>query len=239
MKKLLVLVLVSFAAHASNWAPHSKIKAGSSQAFQLRGECERVSGEVCYDMGAYPSSVYSEVDVQVDDHTKPIYDKQGTQACADIADCDAKHPVACDEGYSPIKNYDLLEVYCIKLTGYDQKTVQVIELDNGKLATWQAEQDALAVQAQEEAAIKQALKDAECGRKVIAMVRVRNIPKNLSKAQQKAMQASLKDVNAYLQNGSLALARDEVAAVVPDGTVIQQGDKDAALALLDECLGAQ
>lgn len=78
MKKLiLILFLFSSLVHAENWLNHSKIKSGSVEAYSLKSDCEKISGEKCYDVGVYPSSVYSEISILVDDYSKPILNQSG------------------------------------------------------------------------------------------------------------------------------------------------------------------
>jgi len=236
----LAFMTASTSVLAENWAPSSKILTGSDSAYQLKGTCERVSGERCFDLGDKPPTVYSQATVQEDDTSKPNYSKEQVTTCASADDCRAKmQAMACStDGARAVYNLAPMEAYCTKLTGYQQRGVDVFILDQAKLSAHTAKLSADAVQAALEVKIRKAMGEADCGRRAIALVRVRNIPKNLSKAQQKALQSGLKDANQYLHNGSLALARDEVVAITPDGTVIQQADKDAVIALLDECLAA-
>src|SRR5688572_3499729 len=84
------LLVLSTSAFAENWLPHSKVLAGSVEAFQLKATCEKVSGERCYDLGNNPAKVYSEVTVVVDDEARPIYSKEQATTCSSHADCQAK-----------------------------------------------------------------------------------------------------------------------------------------------------
>lgn len=74
MKKILFIIsyLVLNVCYAENWLNHSKIKSESVEAYSLKSECEKISGEKCYDLGLYPSSIYSEIDIIIDDYSKPI-----------------------------------------------------------------------------------------------------------------------------------------------------------------------
>ena len=138
---ILTLVLFSNLVHAENWLNHTKILNASKEAFSLKSDCERISGERCFDLGDLPSSVFSEVDEEVDDHTKPIYSKSEMVSCVSEANCDLIFltKVCTDSTEQLIKNYDLLEVYCSKWVGYEKKFQKTIAQDASKLTAYQTQ----------------------------------------------------------------------------------------------------
>lgn len=176
---ILFLFLISTTLHAENWLNHSKIKAGSVEAFSIKSECERVSGEICYDMGGLPSSVYSEIEIEVDNEQSPIYSKNEIEICANLDDCDVKllAKVCSDNQEQPIKNYDLLEVYCSKFLGYNKKLIKSIGIDASKKSDYDAGQVVKATKAAQELYLTSALKKIDCGKRVIATLLVRNASK--------------------------------------------------------------
>lgn len=239
MKKILLLSLAIFTvtAHAENWLNHSKIKSGSVEAFSLKSDCERISGEECFDLGDYPSSIYSEVDIEGDDETKPNYSKSEIESCLSIADCDSKHALktCLDPLEYSIKNYDLLQVYCSKFLSYDKKLIKSIALDSAKLSAYQAEQTTKATLQAKEAAISYAQKLMACGNKVVAYMLVRNQPKALTTSQVDTLVQTYAPIKGLLETGSLTTAKEKIAAVVADGVVVTEADKAALIAEIDLC----
>lgn len=239
MKKYLFLILSFFTltASAENWLNHSKIKSGSIEAFSLKSDCERISQEKCFDLGDYPSSVYSEIDVEVDDNLKPNYSKNEVQACANEAACDLIHAskTCIDPLESSIKNYQLLEVYCSKFLSFDKKLIKSIALDPVKLSAYQAEQTTKATLQAKEAAIAYAQKLMACGNKVVAYMLVRNQPKALATSQVDTLVQTYAPIKGLLETGSLTTAKEKIAAVVADGVVVTEADKAALIAEIDLC----
>lgn len=239
MKNFLILSLLLFSANifAENWLNHSKILMASKEAYSLKQDCERISQEKCFDLGDYPSSVYSEIDLEVDDNSKPNYSKNEVQSCANEAACDLIHSnKACaDQEESSIKNYDLLEVYCSKLISYDKKLIKSIALDATKLSAYQAEQTTKATLQAKESAISYAQKLMACGNKVVAYMLVRNQPKALTTTQVDQLVQTYAPIKSLLETGSLTTAKEKIAAVVADGVVVTESDKTALIAEIDLC----
>lgn len=239
MKYLIfTLILFSNLVHAENWLNHSKIKSGSVEAYSLKSDCERISGEECFDLGDNPSSVFSEVDVEVDDYSKPNYLKADTQSCLDEPDCSAKFlALVCTQNdYDKIKNLDLLQVYCVKLAGYEKKYEKTIQLDSQKLTTWQSQKAIEATERAREMAIQASIKRIECGKRIIGIIIYRNSLKSLTTAQVGQLNTSYAPIIGLISTGSLITAREAIQAHVPDGTVITEQDKTEALAEADKCI---
>lgn len=239
MKTYLFLILYFFSitAYSENWLNRSKILNHSIEAHSLKSDCERISGEECFDMGDLPSSVYSEVDIEVDDETKPNYSKNEIESCASLLDCDSKHAIktCSDPQESSIKNYDLLQVYCSKFLSYDKKLIKSIALDAIKLTAYQAEQVTKAALQAKEDAISVAQKLMKCGNKVMALMLVRNQPKALTTAQVDTLVQTYAPIKALLETGSLLTAKEKIAQVVTDGVIITEADKAALISEIDLC----
>lgn len=239
MKYLIfTLILFSNLVHAENWLNHSKIKSGSVEAYSLKSDCERISGEKCFDIGEYPSSVYSEVDVEVDDYEKPIYSKRDTESCTDESDCSAKFlALVCTQNdYEKIKNLDLLQVYCVKLAGYEKKYEKTIQLDSQKLSAWQSQEANKATERAREMAIQTALKRIECGKRVIGLLVVRNASKTLTTAQIGQINTVYAPIKGLIDTGSLVTAKEQMQAITPDELLITTEDKNDLIQEITKCI---
>lgn len=240
MKKLLLLSLtvLSLSAQAENWLNHSKIKSGSVEAFSLKSDCERVSNEKCFDLGNYPSSVYSEVDESVDDYTKPNYSKSEVETCTANENCDTKflEKVCTDSTESKIKNYDLLEVYCSKFIGYQKKLQKTIGVDSVKLSAFNSQKALALIASQKEAGIQGALRRIECGKRVVALLVLRNSQKGLTTSNIAQINTVYAPINGLIDTGSLATAKEQMLLISPDGTLITEDDKNDLVAEITKCL---
>jgi hypothetical protein len=227
--KYLILTILLFTqiAHAENWLNHTKIKSGSIEAFSLKHDCERVSGEECFDLGIYPSSIHSEYDKEVDDYTRPTYFKADELSCSDEIDCSAKFlALTCTQNdYYKIKNLDLLQVYCVKLAGYEKKFIKSIMLDTQKLQDYQAQEVIKAQAGQKESNVQTAIKKIDCGKRVIALMVVRNVPKALSPTQIAQMNTVSAPIKGLLGTASLVTAKEFIMATVADGVLVTEADK--------------
>jgi hypothetical protein len=222
--KLIILLLISLPTLASNWVPVSKIESRSSQAYQLKADCENRSGEQCLDVGDRFEQVALGY-ATLQDH----YEKTKTETCADPQDCEAKfQALDCTQEYAKIKNLDLLQVYCTKLVG------KKLVLDE---AGWSAYEAAMNAENAFKAALDSAKALRECGTRVMDLVLVRNASKVLNTTQVKAMVGIYAPIKGLLETGSLNSAREEVQAIEPDGTLVTSGDKVAVIAAIDKCLG--
>lgn len=231
-------LLFSNLAFAENWLNHSKILTASKEAYSLKADCERNSGEKCFDLGNNPSSVFSEIDVEVDDYTKPNYSKSEIESCLSFDDCDSKFAVkSClDSLENPIKNYDLLQVYCSKFAGYDKKLEKSIGLDSVKVSALNAQKAIEAQAATKEAGIQFALKRIECGKRVIGLLVLRNSTKTLTTANVAQINTVYAPIKGLIDTGSLITAKEQMNLIVPDGTLITQEDKDELVQEITKCL---
>lgn len=239
MKKIVALLfLVSFNLQASNYMAKSEILDHGNQAFTFKADCERVKSQECIDVGNYPSSVYSEVDVEVDDYSKPNYLKADTQSCLSESDCSAKFlALVCTQNdYEKIKNLDLLQVYCVKLAGYEKKYEKTIQLDSQKLSAWQSQEANKATDRAREMAIQTALKRIECGKRVIGLLVVRNASKTLTTAQIGQINTVYAPIKGLIDTGSLVTAKEQMQAITPDELLITTEDKNDLIQEITKCI---
>jgi len=202
MKSYLFLIFCFFSltASAENWLNHSKIIASSNEAYSIKSTCEKASSEKCYDIGVYPSSVYSEVEVEVDDYSKPIVENN-------------------------------------IFTGfYEKKFEMQIVLDQGKLSTWQSQEAVEATARQKEAGLQIALKKIDCGKRVIALLVLRNVPKGLTPQQVAQMNTVYAPIKGLLETASLVTAKAAIEDVTADGLLITDGDKADLSAETQKCI---
>ena len=126
-------------------------------------------------------------------------------------------------------------IWCEKEDGtYQQKPALVIDT----AGTTQANLDdgIKAAKDSEEANIQAVKKKMECGRSAIALMVIRNVPKNLTRAQKKTMKETYRDTKEFLELGALQEAKEELEASTPDGVIVTDADKVAIIAKIDECL---
>lgn len=67
------------------------------------------------------------------------------------------------------------------------------------------------------------------GRRIIAIMSIRNDAKALNQSQIIQFASDYANINTALLNGSIATAKGLIQAITPDGTITTQGDKDALI----------
>ena len=112
-------------------------------------------------------------------------------------------------------------------TGYPLIDVQVV---NGKDVVTVVE-DTAKKDLEESIALKVVRMDF--GKRVIALLSVRNDAKSLTPAQIQQLPVTYGDARNALQDGSISTARAIIDAIVPDGTIVTADDKTAILAEID------
>lgn len=211
--KYLILILISFSAFGENWMPHSKILEGSISAHQLKASCEAISGEECFDVADYPSSVYSEK-----------IQKYEVQSCETEDECQEFLELkSCKDA---IKNLDLMEVYCTK---------KIIVLDEIKVSAYEQSLLDIEIKKQKEIAIQQSLKSMECGKRVIAQISVANDLRQLPIDQVIQQSSIYNPIATLLERGALKSAKASIAQIVADGTIVREEDKALAIQAIEEC----
>lgn len=82
------------------------------------------------------------------------------------------------------------------------------------------------------------IKRIEFGKRLIAIMSIRNDAKNLTTPQIIQLVTDFSDINTAWANGSIATSRALVDAITPDGTILTTADKTAILAEIDANLTA-
>jgi hypothetical protein len=229
MRFILVFLLsITSVLACVNKLPLSEaVKAVALESGAGAVSCEASPSEQCL---CYEGINFQYADL-VDNEVLDYIAKENTEACSSMEDCDAKFILlSCGQGFEAIKNYELLEVYCIKPI----MKVEGKKLVNNPTKQLAYEQAQLA-KAQLASALALAEKAQVCGRSAMALLLVRNASKNLSTAQVKTMVANYASVKQLLESGSLTSAQEEISAVVADGVLITEADKSALIAHINGC----
>ena len=147
MKNLITLLFfIAFSAQA-DWVKQSDFNSCEVVGYYDRHTCENTNSSECVKL---PSN-YGEAcgllqetlqDVYIDDLSKPLRDKTNVTSCEGEQACQASlESLECEEKYI---NESYSEVYCSKITGYEQKySHKIAVVDTDKLAHKVAKQDAI------------------------------------------------------------------------------------------------
>ncbi len=235
--KHLIIFLISFSAMASNWMPLSQIQSQGTQGYQLESDCRRY-GEQCLDVGDEPGVVklgfYNLNDVMGDDTTKPIWGVRSLiEACSGDHDCRAKALAkVCVDGREPYYNAEYSEVWCNKITGYEQKVVgKSFSVKTQELAAHKSQLQAIA---QSEALIAMGSRaDADCKR-VLHLIGGLNLQPGRTQEQIDTMSTSLEPIKQALQDGRPGKAKALITAIEPDGVVVTAQMKALVLSILKD-----
>jgi hypothetical protein len=111
-----------------------------------------------------------------------------------------------------------------------------VEVVEGELVIVPDEDKIAAKEAEDQIAMR--MKRQEFGRRVIAIMSIRNDTKTLTTPQIVQFRSDYADINEALQNGSIGTARALINAITPDGTITTSADKTALLAEIDANLAA-
>jgi phage-related tail fiber protein len=98
-----------------------------------------------------------------------------------------------------------------------------------------AREAAETLKAQQDAAMKAALKAMDCGKSAQAAMLVRNAAKNLTTEQVKQIVATYAPIKGLLDTGSLQSAIEEIDKIVSDGVMVTDEDKAAIIAHINQC----
>ena len=157
MKALILLPFII----AANWVPVSKIESREAAGAQTLESCVQTFRETCLDVGDQPDLVeLGAYNVEL------TVAKANTVKCESIEDCDAKflaYDYACPGGdWEKIKNYDLLEIYCVK------PNTPALKVNEVRLAEIVVERGAKVSQAkarqERRALLKKELKEVDIGK---------------------------------------------------------------------------
>lgn len=232
MKKFLIIyvLLCVSVCFSSEWTTTEFYPSswGSKQICEQLGK-----GKECFEISE-STARYSAKTIQVDDESKPVYKAESrVMMCADYDSCQELRPQhLCLPDEMQIYAESPYRLYCTKLLGYEQKDKLVLALDSVKDAQFQSDKQAKNVEAAKEQAIQNKLKEIQKGQRIIAIMRANSDAKNLTKQQKKTLINSTKEIIEALNIGSLDVAKDLMEAIVPDGVIILESEKQAILGLL-------
>lgn len=233
--KFLILLLISFNLYA-NYIPESQVESCGPKTVWLKpGKC----GENCIKIDKDYNCNYSELaDEMINDQEKPIWATRSmVESCSGQADCEQKvSDKECVDERWALTNAEFTETWCNKITGYEQKLSgrKIIVENATKKAAYESSK---ATNDATEAGIQTAIKRINHGKRIIALLLVRNSPKGLNKGQIKQMNATYAEIKGLLETGSLETAKDEINAITPDGTIVTEADKTALVAEINKFLG--
>jgi len=260
MKYLLLTTLFFSFSSFANWVKESEVKAPKT-IWSKKSRCltTAAQGKNCFDISGKDIRHWKVG--PVDDLNSPILraaeDSPIKLNCDDFDDCRTKaldpngdlifDDNVCIPDESNAK-WDLLSnwsgmtgvtgpwfIWCEKDSGtFEQKNILVTD-PTGIIAADIAD-DIQDVKDIEEANIRLVKIKMECGRSVIALIVIRNVPKNLTRAQKKTMKESYRDAKEFLELGALTEAKEEIEIATPDGTIVTEADKTAIIVKIDECL---
>lgn len=238
--KLLILFFISLSIFA-NYIPVELVGTDltGKPIFTNSAKCKKHYAKDCIKLpSGFNPNYYTLQDVIKDDLENPIYTKtevlnQCGEYCQSLWD---SNTYTCqDQDASPYLNLDIEEIYCAKVTGYNQiATGQKIVAEDAVLkANYESQVQA---KKDQEEAIQNELKAIEHGKRVIAVLMYRNRSKNLTTAQISQMNNTYSDIKNLLDTGSLETAKLAIGAITPDGTIVTEQDKTALIQEIDNFL---
>lgn len=236
MKKLIIALLFSLTAHASNFIPVSSVLNNTQAGYSLLADCQKAStpDEVCVDIGDQPLKSFETYTYLADDLSKPIYSKSSIELCVDLDDCRLKiQSKTCQSDESPVFTLEL-ELYCTKVTGYQQKTLKSIRQSSVLLTDYLAQKALKEADELQEQKLQEKIKLIDAGKRVIALLNLRNESKNLTGEQIGQMVTAFASIKGLLETGSLKTAKYLIGQVVADGVIVTDADKTALIAELDK-----
>jgi len=109
---------------------------------------------------------------------------------------------------------------------FDTRDSVAVACMESKVAELNGEKAFLAVK-------EKVLKDMDFGKNLYAEIRVLNISKSLTKQQKKDMKILFKNIRDFIYDGDICSAREEIAAITPDGVLVKDAEKAAVLTKID------
>lgn len=233
--KFLILFLISFNLYA-NYIPESQVESCGPKTVWLKS---KKCGDNCIKINKNYNCNYSELaDEMINDIEKPIWAiRSMVEVCSGQLDCEQKvSDKACIDGRHALTNAEFTETWCNKITGYQQKlSGRKIIVEN---ATKKAAYDLAKTSSEAmESAINQAYKAIDHGKRIIALIVVRNASKGLKKNQIRQMNSTYAEIKGLLETGSLETAKEQIESITPDGTIVTDADKTALVSEINKFLG--
>ena len=238
MKLLIIFCLTFFSlAQAGGFKTQADYESCLSRpmVYSTRGLCEAAEGQTCYELLPTYNCEYSRLqDSTENDLTKPLYSKNETESCSGESDCQSKLALkSClDSEESPFINAEYSELYCSKLTGYEQKPYKVGYDDSSLKSAYDSLE---AVKQAERDAIANIQKRQKCGSKTKAAMVVKGQLRSLSESQIDQIFTDNNLLIKALDSGASSV-ESKLAAVVADGTLITQENKDDLIAFFASCI---
>ena len=174
-------------------------------------------------------------------------------SCQSFAEC--MNPIAESEmlkSYAGVPNAgtltckDLPNDVCLCLDGIDRRRTVIglvdgkkgFVIDTVKKAIADAEDIQKVIDDAAEVLVSKKIRQMNCGRRVLAYVTLGNIVKDppLTKIQKKQILNDFREIKEFLELGPLTEAKEEVSSIIPDGTLVTEGDQIKILAQIDKCL---
>jgi hypothetical protein len=232
--KTLILFLITLNCFAG-YRAQSKFHLNSAASYNNSKSCETIEGEVCVKESCGGESINLNycilIDEVIDDVSSPIETKSEIETCTDIPTCDAiLASKSCTDPWEIVKLTMYTEVYCSKITGYNTMLSgrKIVVVDEALKTTYDADQ---ATKAVTKAAMDAQLKDMRDGKEIYAKIMLANKAR-LTTAQRATMRTNFALIRDYFLDGEICLAKTDVDAIVPDGIIIRQEDKDSTLTLI-------
>lgn len=235
----LIFVLMFCATSQAGWVAQSKVKSFSGE-WAEKSICQINEGEKCFDATGKDLRKWRSGFLAVlAENTVDCDDSSNCQAAIDSNSfrCSEFQTARYDDKANwPTLDFEALEIPRPATGWFLWCEEEGLEPDPAGTAAADAEDAAKATKDAEDAAIETAIAAMDCGRKVVGLLLVRNQPKNLTTAQVKQMNADYATIKDLLETGSLVSAKEEIEALVPDGTIVTTDDQTALAAKIDECL---
>lgn len=223
MKKLFLIsiLILSNVSLAGSFRSKNQLLTGKA-TFTNKAKCEAHYGEPCINTRGYDLGEWSSI-------VPDTWLKEQTQSCVDDTDCQNKlESLACtSEGFNPIKNLDLLEVYCTKFVAEHLATDEALK---AQIEAQKSANEALKAQ------VEVLVQRMASGRRVVAYLNLLVASKTpeVTKGEVRAINTKFAAISSLLKNGALESAREDIQNADLSGTILTEQDKAALLAYLDK-----
>lgn len=235
MKQFLILIFLFSLSAKADWVKLSDFDTCGVIGYYDKHTCENEQASECAKRPQGHESdcgIFNIANATVDNLEKPIRDKTNATACEGQEACQlALESLECEEKYI---DESYTEVYCSKVTGYEQKfSYKIAVIDQVRFN--QREADKLAYE-QEALLEKQIALRMECGNKTIIESSKMNAKKGFTNAQVMAFSAQFADIANLLKLGATDSAKELIDATEPNALITQQ-ELDSLSSFLVNCVG--
>lgn len=239
MKQLLILIYLFSLNASADWVKVSDFDTCGVTGYYDKHTCENEQASVCAKRPQGHESdcnIFNLSDATIDDLEKPIWGTRSMiETCADTETCQLIHVnKQCTDGRQSFWSLEDLEVWCNKITGYEQKfshkiaVVDPVKHSQREAANLAYEQEALLE--------KQITLRMECGNKTIIESSKMNAKKGFTNAQVMAFSAQFADIASLLKLGATDSAKELIDASEPNELISQQ-ELDYLSSFLVNCVG--